>query len=140
MAPSRQVCTVNHIDHVGIAVSDLEATLKVYEGLFGLKAPEILVEHEQKVRAAFLQAGQVKLELLQGSSPDSVISRFVERRGEGMHHLALNVNNIQEKLDILKGMGVKLVDEKPRKGLSGTIAFLHPGAAHGVLIELVQSK
>ena len=133
------VCTVNYIDHVGIAVNDIEAALSFFGEVF--QTPQANVEEleEQGVRATLIQVGETRLELLEPLSPESAVGRFIERRGEGLHHLALNVDDIEDKLAILAGKGIRLVDETPREGLSGTIAFIHPRSVFGVLTELVQS-
>ena len=133
------VCTVNYIDHVGIAVSDIDAALKFFGDVF--QTPPAAVEElaDQGVRATLIQVGETRLELLEPLSPESAVGRFIERRGEGLHHLALNVDDIEGKLAILAGRGVQLVDEKPREGLSGSIAFIHPRSVFGVLTELVES-
>ena len=133
------VCTVNYIDHVGIAVNDINAALKFFGDVF--QTPPAAVEElaDQGVRATLIQVGQTRLELLEPLSPESAVGRFIERRGEGLHHLALNVDDIEGKLAILAGRGIQLVDEKPREGLSGSIAFIHPRSVFGVLTELVES-
>ncbi len=133
------VCTVNYIDHVGIAVNDINAALKFFGDVF--QTPPAAVEElaDQGVRATLIQVGETRLELLEPLSPESAVGRFIERRGEGLHHLALNVDDIQGKLAILAGRGIQLVDEKPREGLSGSIAFIHPRSVFGVLTELVES-
>ena len=132
------VCTVNYIDHVGIAVNDIDAALKFFGDVF--QTPPAAVEElaDQGVRATLIQVGETRLELLEPLSPESAVGRFIERRGEGLHHLALNVDDIQGKLAILAGRGIQLVDEKPREGLSGSIAFIHPRSVFGVLTELVE--
>ena len=134
-----EVCTVNYIDHVGIAVSDIDAALKFFGDVF--QTPAAIVEElaSQGVRATLIQVGETRLELLEPLSPESAVGRFIERRGEGLHHLALNVNDIEGKLAILSARGIQLVDEKPREGLSGNIAFIHPRSVFGVLTELVES-
>ena len=133
------VCTVNYIDHVGIAVNDIDAALKFFGDVF--QTPPAAVEElaDQGVRATLIQVGETRLELLEPLSPESAVGRFIERRGEGLHHLALNVDDIEGKLAILAGRGIQLVDEKPREGLSGSIAFIHPRSVFGVLTELVES-
>jgi len=132
-------CTVQYIDHVGIAVRDLEAALKLFQEVFQVSPGEIKELPEQGVRATLLPVGQTRLELLQPLSADSPIGRFLERRGEGLHHLAFHIDNIAEKLRILSARGLQLVDKEPRPGLSGIIAFVHPSSVHGILTELVQT-
>ena len=133
------VCTVNYIDHVGIAVNDINAALKFFGDVFQTTPAAVEELADQGVRATLIQVGETRLELLEPLSPESAVGRFIERRGEGLHHLALNVDDIEGKLAILAGRGIQLVDEKPREGLSGSIAFIHPRSVFGVLTELVES-
>ncbi len=133
------VCTVNYIDHVGIAVNDINAALKFFGDVFQTPPADVEELADQGVRATLIQVGETRLELLEPLSPESAVGRFIERRGEGLHHLALNVDDIEGKLAILAGRGIQLVDEKPREGLSGSIAFIHPRSVFGVLTELVES-
>ena len=132
-------CTVQYADHVGIAVRDLDAAMALFHEVFGVPRGEVVELADQGVRATLLPLGQTRLELLQPLSPDSPVGRFIERRGEGLHHLAFNVEDIGGKLRALAALGVELVDSEPREGLSGTIAFLHPRSVHGVLTELVET-
>jgi len=128
------------LDHVGIAVRNVEEALAFYRDSLGLhvEAPEDVAT--QRVRAHFIRTGQSALELLEPTSEDSVIARYVEKRGPGMHHITLRVDDIQAALDHLRARGVRLVDEQPRPGAEGAlVAFIHPSAAHGVLVELKQS-
>ena len=134
------VCTVNYIDHVGVAVKDINEALKVFQDLFGTQPSPVEELADQGVLATLIQVGETRLELLQPLSDDSTVGRFIERRGEGLHHLALNVSDIGGKLALLEAKGVSLVDREPREGLSGTIAFIHPRSVFGVLTELVESK
>ena len=132
-------CTVNYIDHVGVAVKDIDAALKFFQETFGTPPAQAVEMADQGVRGALIQVGQTRLELLEPLSPESPVGRFIERRGEGLHHLALNVSDISGKLKILDAQGLRLVDWEPREGLSGTIAFIHPGSVFGVLTELVEN-
>ena len=132
-------CTVKHADHVGIAVRDLEAAMALFHEVFGVPKGDVVELADQGVRATLLPLGETRLELLQPLSPESPVGRFIERRGEGLHHLALSVDDIGGKLRALADLGVELVDKTPREGLSGTIAFLHPRSLHGVLTELVET-
>jgi methylmalonyl-CoA/ethylmalonyl-CoA epimerase len=132
-------CTVDYIDHVGVAVRDLEAALKTFQEVFQISPGEIKELPDQGVRATLLPVGQTRLELLQPLSAESAVGRFIERRGEGLHHLAFHVDNVSEKLEILSAQGLELVDREPRHGLSGIIAFVHPRSVHGILTELVQT-
>ena len=134
-----ETCTVNYIDHVGLAVEDIDAALEFFRQVFDTPPAEVEELADQGVRATLIEVGQTRLELLEPTSPDSAVGRFIQSRGQGLHHLALNVSGIQEKLDILDRRGLRLVDKQPRHGLSGNIAFVHPSAVFGVLTELVES-
>ena len=128
------------LDHVGIAVKDLEAALAFYRDALGLhvEAPEDVAS--QRVRAHFIPTGQASLELLEATASDSAIAKYVEKRGPGLHHITLRVDDIRAALDQLKAKGVRLVDEQPRQGAEGAlVAFIHPSSAHGVLVELKQN-
>lgn len=129
------------IDHVGIAVGDLAESLSFFRDALGLEleAPEDVPS--QHVRAHFLQAGAATLELLEATAEDSPIAKFVARRGPGLHHIALRVDDIVGALAELKSRGVRLIDEAPRPGAHDSlVAFLHPSSTHGVLVELKQAK
>lgn len=129
------------IDHIGIAVRDLEQALTFYCDLLGLECTGTEEVAEQKVKVAFLPLGETKVELLQSTDPEGPVAKFIEGRGEGVHHLAFRVENIEEKLEQLKASGVRLIDEQPRYGAGGArIAFIHPKAAGGVLAELCERK
>lgn len=129
---------INKIDHIGIAVSSIEEVIRLYTDELGLKAKEIEVVEEQKARVAVIPVGESRIELLETTDPQGPIGKHIARRGEGMHHLALGVSNIEAVLKTLKEDGVPLIDEKPRIGAGGAkIAFLHPKGAK-VLIELVE--
>jgi methylmalonyl-CoA epimerase len=124
------------IDHIGIAVRSIEEAKKFWCDRLGLKITRIEEVPEQKVRAAILDAG---IELLEPTSPDSPVAKFIEKRGEGLHHLTLATGNLADRLKALKAAGVNLIDETPRIGAGGAgIAFLHPKSAHGVLVELCE--
>jgi len=127
------------LDHLGIAVSDLPASLAFFRDTLGLHLEASEEVASQKVRAHFLSAGQSSLELLEATAPDSPIARYLEKRGPGLHHVALRVDDIAAALAHLKARGVRLIDERPRPGAEGAlVAFIHPSAAHGVLVELKQ--
>lgn len=131
----------SHIEHIGIAVSNIETAISFYEKVFGLKCYKIEEVAEQKVRTAFFLVGQTKIELLESTDPDGPIRKFIEKKGEGIHHIAFAVEKIEEKLVHAVNMGVKLIDSTPRKGAEGLdIAFLHPRSTAGVLIELCENK
>ena len=124
------------IDHIGIAVRSIDEAKKFWVDQLGLKITRVEDIPEQKVRVAILENG---IELLEPSSPDSPIGKFIEKRGEGLHHLTLQTDRLADRLKALKAAGVSLIDEKPRIGASGAeIAFLHPKSAHGVLVELCE--
>ncbi len=128
-----------YIEHIGIAVANLAESVAFYEKVLGLECYNIEEVPDQKVRTAFFMVGQTKIELLESTDPQGTISRFIEKRGEGIHHIAFAVENIEEKLRHAENEGVKLIDTHPRKGAEGLdIAFLHPGSAHGVLIEICE--
>ena len=128
---------ISHIEHIGIAVNSLDEAIPFYENILGLKCYKTEEITDQKVRTAFFMVGQTKIELLEPTSPDSPVARFIEKRGTGIHHLAYAVNNVDEALDELAGKGVQLIDKKGRKGAEElNIGFLHPKAALGVLTEV----
>ena len=127
------------LDHVGIAVANIDEALKFYRDALGLhvEAPEEVAS--QRVRAHFIPAGEAALELLEATAEDSPIAKFVTKRGPGLHHITLRVDDIHAALDQLKARGVRLIDETPRAGAHGSlVAFVHPSSAHGVLVELKQ--
>ncbi|HXG54819.1 MAG TPA: methylmalonyl-CoA epimerase [Vicinamibacterales bacterium] len=129
------------IDHIGIAVGDLAESLSFFRDALGLEleAPEDVPS--QRVRAHFLQAGDATLELLEATAEDSPIAKFVARRGPGLHHIALRVDDIVAALAELKSRGVRLIDDTPRPGAHDSlVAFLHPSSTHGVLVELKQAR
>ncbi|AAB89040.1 methylmalonyl-CoA epimerase [Archaeoglobus fulgidus] len=129
---------IRKIDHVGVAVKSLEEAVKTYEAL-GFGVEEIEEVAEQKVRVAMLPAGESRVELLEATSEDSAIAKFISSRGEGIHHIAVNVENIEEALNKAKEAGLRLIDEKPRVGAGGKkVAFVHPKSTHGVLLEFVE--
>lgn len=128
--------TIQKIDHLGIAVRSIEETLKYYESALGLTCEKIEEVPSQKVRTAFLCAGDVHLELLEPTSPESTIAKFLEDRGEGIHHIAFATDNIEAQLGKAKESGVRLIHEVPFDGAGGKlVAFLHPKSTHGVLTE-----
>lgn len=130
---------IKGIDHVGIAVKSIDEAKKFWVDTLGLKLSHIEDVPEQKVRVAILKAGETTIELLEPTSPDSPIQRFIEKRGEGIHHLTLRTDNIVDQLLQLKAADVALIDKTPHTGACGTrIAFLHPKATHGVLVELCE--
>ena len=131
----------SHIEHIGIAVANLEEAIAYYENVLGLECYAIEEVKDQKVKTAFFMVGQTKIELLESTDPEGPIGKFVEKRGEGIHHIAFAVNDIEKCLEQVAEQGVRLIDEKPRKGAEGLdIAFLHPKSTHGVLTELCEDK
>ncbi len=127
------------IDHLGIAVKAVADAAKMYEQILGLKVSSVDHVEEQGVRVAMLDIGESCLELLEATRPDSPIGKFVAKRGEGLHHIAVQVDDIEQALAQLKASGVRLIDESPRKGAHNTrVAFIHPAGTHGVLLELVE--
>ena len=131
---------ITRINHIGIAVSSIDQALKLYTEVLGLSLKEIEVVEEQRVRTAILPVGESKIELLESTDPEGPLARHIEKFGEGMHHLALEVADIEEALSKVAQSGIPLIDEKPRQGVGETrIAFLHPKGTGRVLLELVQS-
>ena len=131
---------ITKINHIGIAVTSIDNALKLYADVLGLEIKSREVIEEQKTKTAILPVGESKIELLESTAPGSPIARHIEKFGEGLHHIALEVTDIDDALKKLSEQGVSLIDEKPRKGVESTrIAFLHPKGTGRVLLELVQS-
>jgi methylmalonyl-CoA/ethylmalonyl-CoA epimerase len=129
---------IGKIDHIGIAVKNLDEALKLYTDVLGLQVDAIETVEEQKVKTAIIKVGESKIELLESTAPDGTIATFIEKRGEGMHHLALGVKNLEETLEMLKAKNVPLIDQKPRRGVQNTkIAFVHPKGSK-ILLELTE--
>lgn len=127
------------IDHIGIAVGDIDKALNLYRDQLGLEFKGIEEVEEQKVRVAFFPVGESKIELLESTDPAGPVGKFIEKKGEGVHHLSFRVTDIEAKLKRLKEQGVALIDEQPRYGAGGAkIAFLHPKSTGGMLIELCE--
>jgi methylmalonyl-CoA/ethylmalonyl-CoA epimerase len=132
---------LTHIEHIGIAVKDLAESIKYYENVLGLKCYSIEEVADQKVKTAFFMVGQTKIELLESTDLEGPIGKFIEKKGEGIHHLAFHVKNLENALVELKAKEIRLIDESPRKGAEGlNIAFLHPKSTNGVLTELCEDK
>jgi lactoylglutathione lyase/methylmalonyl-CoA/ethylmalonyl-CoA epimerase len=129
---------LKRIDHVAIVVRNLEEGLKLYEDLFGIKPSKIETLPEQGVRAALLPFMESEIELIEPIDPNSGVAKFLESRGEGIHHLCLEVDDVDKELDALASKGVALIDKKGRRGLAGKIGFIHPRSTKGTLIELAQ--
>jgi methylmalonyl-CoA/ethylmalonyl-CoA epimerase len=127
------------VDHIGVAVKSIDEAKKLYQDLLGLTPAGSETVPEQKVTTAFFPVGDTEVELLESTTPDGPVAKFIEKRGEGLQHIAFRVDNIEEALAELKARGVQLIDEKPRRGAGGArIAFLHPRATGGVLVELCE--
>lgn len=130
-----------HIEHIGIAVKDLKESIPYYENILGLKCYAVEEVVDQKVKTAFFMVGQTKIELLESTDPEGPIGKFLEKKGEGIHHIAFAVNNLEEVLEETASKGVQLIDKQPRKGAEGMhIAFLHPKSTFGVLTEFCEDK
>ena len=131
---------ITKINHIGIAVNSIEEAVKLYTEVLGLKVKNIEVVEEQKVRTAIIPVGETKIELLESTDPEGPIGKHISARGEGMHHLALEVSDVQDALEKVASAGVRLIDEKPRRGVENTkIGFLHPRGTK-VLLELVEPE
>ena len=132
---------LSHIEHIGIAVKSLDEAIPFWEKQLGLKCYAIEEVKEQKVRTAFFKIGQSKIELLESTDPEGPIGKFIEKKGEGVQHIAFAADGLQSHLDELAANGVQLIDKAPRKGAGGVdIAFVHPKCTGGVLLELCQEK
>jgi methylmalonyl-CoA/ethylmalonyl-CoA epimerase len=132
---------ITHIEHIGIAVKSIEEQLPYYEGVLGLKCYNIETVEDQKVKTAFFKIGQTKIELLEPTDEDSTIAKFIEKKGEGVHHIAFATKNVEEALREMESKGIRLIDQHPRRGAEGlNIAFLHPKSTGGVLTELCEHQ
>ena len=126
----------SYIEHIGIAVNSIEEAKTYFEGVLGLECYSVEEVTDQKVKTAFFMIGQTKIELLEATSPESPVAKFIEKRGQGIHHLAFAVENTDEALQNAESKGVTLIDKQSRKGAEGlTIGFLHPKSTFGVLTE-----
>jgi len=129
------------IDHIGVAVKSLLNSLHIFKDILKMQYDGEEVVEEQKVKTAFFPIGESEIELLESTSPEGTIAKFIEKKGEGIHHIAFEVDNLEEKLTELEKKGVRLIDKKPRYGAGGArIAFLHPKSTNGILIELCEHK
>lgn len=130
---------LTHIEHIGIAVNSLEESIPYYEEVLGLKCYAVEEVADQKVKTAFFKIGDVKIELLESIDPEGPIGKFIEKRGQGIHHMAFATDGVQEALTEAEEKGIRLIDKQPRKGAEGlNIAFLHPKSTFGVLTELCE--
>jgi methylmalonyl-CoA/ethylmalonyl-CoA epimerase len=129
------------VDHIGVAVKSIDAAKKLYHDVLGLDYAGSETVEEQKVTTAFLPVGESEVELLESTAPDGPVAKYIEKRGEGIQHVAFRVENIEAALAELKEKGIQLIDEKPRRGAGGAkIAFLHPKSTYGVLVELCERE
>lgn len=128
------------ISHIGIAVHSIEKAAEFYKKL-GLEIESIEVVESQKVRVAFIPVGEVRIELLEPTSAESMVAKYLEKKGEGIHHIALSTDNLSDRLKEIEKKGVRLIDTTPRKGAhNADIAFLHPKSTHGILLELCEER
>lgn len=132
---------ISHIEHIGIAVKSIEESLPYWEGVLGLKCYAVEEVKDQKVKTAFFMVGQTKIELLESTDPEGPIGKFIEKKGEGIHHIAFAIKNLEGALEEAASKGIQLIDKDPRLGAEGLhIAFLHPKTTGGVLTELCENK
>ncbi|HOP02876.1 MAG TPA: methylmalonyl-CoA epimerase [Tenuifilaceae bacterium] len=132
---------ITHIEHIGIAVKSLDEAIPFYENVLGLKCYNIEEVKDQKVKTAFFMVGQTKIELLESTDAEGPIGKYIEKKGEGIHHIAYAVEKIEDQLGEADSKGVNLIDKAPRKGAEGLdIAFLHPKSTFGVLTELCEKR
>jgi methylmalonyl-CoA/ethylmalonyl-CoA epimerase len=130
---------MRNVDHIGIAVKDLSVSIPLFEKLLNTPCYKTELVEGENVQTAFFKNGSTKIELLESSSADGVIAKFIERKGEGIHHIAFDVENIEEEINRLKGEGFVVLNEKPKRGADNKlVCFLHPKGTNGVLIELCQ--
>lgn len=129
------------VDHIGIAVNNIEESLSFYRDQLGLQLGGIEEVPEQKVKVAFMQLGESRIELLQSTDPQGPVAKFIEKRGQGIQHIAIGVDDIENELELMRSKGVQLIDQQPRIGAGGAkIAFMHPKSSSGVLLELCQRE
>ncbi len=130
---------VKKVDHIGIAVKSIDEALSLYTDVYGLELAGTEVVEDQKVKTAFLPLGDSEIELLEATDPNSAIAKFIEKKGQGIQHIAFKVDDVEKALEEAKAKGIRLIDEKPRYGAGGAkIAFLHPKSTQGVLVEFCQ--
>lgn len=135
------IMKLSHIEHIGIAVNSLEESIPYYEKVLGLKCYAVEEVIDQKVKTAFFKVGDTKIELLESTDPEGPIGKFVEKRGQGIHHLAFAVDGIEDALQEAEEKGIRLIDKQPRRGAEGLdIGFLHPKSTFGVLTELCEDR
>jgi methylmalonyl-CoA/ethylmalonyl-CoA epimerase len=129
---------IKSVNHVAIAVKNLDEGLKVFETLLGHKAAQVKEIPDQKVKAAMIHVGDVEIELIQPTDPGTGVAKFLDSKGEGIHHICFEVDDVDKELQAMAAKGIETIDKKGRTGMSGKVGFLHPKSAKGVLIELVQ--
>ena len=130
---------ISGIAHIGIAVSDLEQTIQLMREAFGVEASEIRESTKDKVRGAMLDFGSTKVELIQPTASNTAVARFIEKRGQGLHHIALQAkDSVQDRLDDLEARGFEVIDHEPRKGMFEQVGFVHPKSLNGILVEFVE--
>ena len=129
---------IKKVAHISIAVKNLDEGIKTYQGLLGIKPSHIEDVPDQGIKAALIVLGDVEIELIEPTKPDTGVAKFLESKGEGIHHICFEVDNVDKELESLAARGVQLIDKKGRKGLAGKIGFIHPKSTRGVLIELAQ--
>lgn len=129
---------IKKVDHVSIVVKNLDEGLKIFEKILGIKSSHIHEVPDQGIKAAMIMVGNVEVELIEPTNTESGVAKFLEKKGEGVHHICFEVDNVDKELESLAGKGIELIDKKGRKGLAGKIGFLHPKSTRGVLIELAQ--
>ena len=137
--PHEAICIAKSINHVCIAVDNIIESIKLYVKLFGLASPKIEIISEQKVKAAMIHLGMTSLEFIEPIGNDSGVAKFIKNKGEGVHHICFEVENIQESNKELQNADVKLIDQEPRQGLEGMIAVIHPKSTGNVLVELIET-
>lgn len=136
--PNNAPCVAKDLNHVCIAVKSIEKSLQFYESVFGVKQGKVVTLNQWGIKATMLKIGDSQIEFIEPITPDGSIARFIERKGESMHHICLEVENIDNALHNFADRKIRLIDKKPHQGLSGKVAFIHPSETQGILIELVE--
>jgi len=129
---------IKKVDHISIAVKNLDEGLKTFGNLLGIKPSHIEEVPDQGIKAAMIMVGDVEIELIEPTKPDGGVAKFLEKKGEGIHHICFEVDDVDKELESLASKGVELIDKQGRKGLAGKIGFIHPRSTQGVLVELAQ--
>jgi methylmalonyl-CoA/ethylmalonyl-CoA epimerase len=131
---------IKRVHHIAIAVKNLKESVALFEGMLGIRAHITEAPCQQVTEAVFKVGGEAEIDLVEPMGPDSAVARFLEKRGEGLHHIALEVDNLDDELKSMEDKGIQLIDKEGREGVAGKIAFLHPKSINGVLVELVQPR